>query len=84
MKKSNRKSASAVLIVIALTVGMALPSEELFARSGGENWCWSADNVATGGGYYRCKPALKCYWVEDRLPEGEIDLCKNIEDETIN
>lgn len=82
--KNYKKRASITLILVAFLVGMSFPGEELFARSGEHNWCWSADNVAPGGGYYRCKPALKCYWVEDRLPEGEVDLCKNIEDEAVN
>lgn len=82
--KNSRKGASLVLILIAFVAGVSFPCEVLLAHSGDENWCWSADNVAPGGGYYRCKPALKCYWVEDRLPEGEVDGCRNIEDEVIN
>lgn len=82
---TKNKQTLIPLLLIALTIGLLLPEKELNAFSGEDHWCWSADNVSPGGGYYRCKPVLNCYWVEDRLPEGEADGCRKIlEDETIN
>lgn len=73
------------VLMIAFITGFLLPVEKLYAFDGEDHWCWSADNVSPGGGYYRCKPTLSCYWVDDRLPEGEADGCRKIiEDETVN
>ena len=49
----------------------------LEAQTEVNDWCWSADDQGSGG-YFRCVPELKCSWVEDRVPEGEVDLCKGL------
>lgn len=83
MEKNKKNDLLVIGLILSLITGFTIPSQSQIVSGGGNNWCWSADDVASGGGYYRCKPALKCYWVDNRVPEGEVDLCKKIEDEEI-
>ena len=72
MKKLGKLIVLLLVFAIGFVINYKTKAEQPLSNNG---WCWSADKVEEGSGYYRCHPTLSCDWIDNRSPMGEEDYC---------